>query len=116
MGSTGIDDSSRPFKMVGLDAAVSATGLKDETILVSWYITLLRTREGSQISFEWANETEQMNRLAVEDLVGLQSSVNEAAVAVSKHLGTGSSNTLLLSTGSLSRDENEVSWPFVRVR
>ncbi|KAL4781623.1 hypothetical protein BJX76DRAFT_11798 [Aspergillus varians] len=115
-------NSSKSFKVVGLTPdEATATGLKEELILLSWSIALLRTREGSQISYEWAyrsrgdgRQTEPVKRrLALDELkIGLQSSIGDAAVAISNHIATvaagqyeATSNaaSLLLSTGSLSQ-------------
>ncbi|KAL4920172.1 hypothetical protein BDW62DRAFT_177794 [Aspergillus aurantiobrunneus] len=115
-------DGSKSFKILGLTPdQPTATGFKEEIILLSWLIALLRTREDSQISYEWAYEgrgdlrqTELVkNRLVMdESKIGLESSIAEAAVAVSNHIATvapeqcepiSSPASLLLSTGSLSQ-------------
>lgn len=124
-------DSSMSLKIVGLTPdRPTATGLREEIILLSWYIALLRTSEGSQIIYEWAygsrgggRPTELVKRrLAIDELkIGLQSSIGEAAIAISSHLATITSRehestgpaSLLLSTGSLSQtseSKDEVSW------
>ncbi len=121
-------DSSRSLKIVGLTPdRPTATGLREEIILLSWYIALFRTSEGSQISYEWAygsrgggRPTELVKRrLAIDELkIGLQSSIKEAANAISNHLATSEHESagpasLLLSTGSLSQtseSKDEVSW------
>ncbi|KAL5051513.1 hypothetical protein BDW71DRAFT_55019 [Aspergillus fruticulosus] len=104
-------DGSTSFEIVGLEAdSTSATGLKEEIILLAWFIALLRTRESSQISYEWAyGGGDSSRRLAMEELkIGLQSSVGEAAAAICEHIATVATNTagstsLVLSTNSLSQ-------------
>ncbi|KAL4938517.1 hypothetical protein BDV06DRAFT_52549 [Aspergillus oleicola] len=114
-------DSSRSFKIVGVASDQNtATGLKEEVILLGWYVALLRTQENSQISYEWAYEgrgdqrgTEIARRLAVDELkIGLQSSVGDAAAAISGYLATDTTETfgpasLVLSTGSLSQEAKD---------
>jgi hypothetical protein len=83
----------------------------------SWLIVLLRTREGGQIRYEWAyrraGEELVPRSLAMNEVVaGLQSSVRETAVAVSRHIATDSPSrsapaSLLLSTSSLSQTSDE---------
>ncbi|KAL6235216.1 hypothetical protein BDW75DRAFT_240384 [Aspergillus navahoensis] len=121
MGSIQVEDfldqgqpngnSSKSFEIVGLEAdGTTATGLKEEVVLLSWFIALLRTRESSQISYEWAyGGGGSPRRLAMEELkIGLQSSVGEAAEAISEYIATVATNTsgltsLILSTDSLSQ-------------
>ncbi|KAL4870096.1 hypothetical protein BDV12DRAFT_195701 [Aspergillus spectabilis] len=115
-------DSFSAFKILGLAANQgSATGLKEEFVLLSWLITLLRTREDNQVSYEWAykwgedsRQTElAKRRLAIDELkIVLQSSVAEAATAISNYIAiiadsqnesTSNPASLLLSTDSLSQ-------------
>ncbi|KAL4795243.1 hypothetical protein BDV19DRAFT_175558 [Aspergillus venezuelensis] len=114
-------DSARSFKIVGVASEHNTpTGLREEIILLGWYIALLRTQENSQISYEWAYEgrgdqrgTETARRLAVDELrIGLQSSVADAAAAIAVYLATGTSETpspasLILSTGLLSEEAKD---------
>ncbi|KAH2313445.1 hypothetical protein LV164_002437 [Aspergillus fumigatus] len=107
------------FEVAGLacDETSSPTGMRDEMVLLSWLIALLRTREGGQIRYEWAYrypEDEPVPRcLAMNEVVaGLQSSVKETAAAVSRHISADVSRppapaSLLLSTSSLSQTSDE---------
>ncbi|KAF7169549.1 hypothetical protein CNMCM5623_002209 [Aspergillus felis] len=107
------------FEVAGLasDEASSVTGMRDEIVLLSWLIVLLRTRDGVQIRYDWAYrrpEEEPVPRcLAMNEVVaGLQSSVKETAAAVTRHIVTDGPNqsapaTLLLSTSSLSQTSEE---------
>lgn len=107
------------FEVAGLacDETSSPTGMRDDMVLLSWLIALLRTREGGQIRYEWAYrypEEEPVPRcLAMNEVVaGLQSSVKETAAAVSRHISADVSSppapaSLLLSTSSLSQTSDE---------
>ncbi|GFG18853.1 nonribosomal peptide synthetase 4 [Aspergillus udagawae] len=107
------------FEVAGLasDEASSPTGMRDEIILLSWLIVLLRTRDGVEIRYNWAYmrpEEEPVARyLAMNEVVaGLQSSVKETAAAVSRHIATDAPGqlapaSLLLSTSSLSQTSEE---------
>lgn len=132
MGQTN-GDSFRSFKIAGLESAlaVSPTGMKDEILLLSWLIVLLRTREDRQVSFSWCYKTQGngaegesvVRSLSVDQVVaGEQSTVGQIAVAVSHHIFPAAQTpcavtpgvaSLLLSTGSLSQTpegaEHEVS-------
>ncbi|KAL4910049.1 hypothetical protein BDW74DRAFT_173519 [Aspergillus multicolor] len=101
---------SKSFDIPDLRSDNTATGLKEELILLSWFIALLRTREVSQISYEWAlGSGDSPKCLATEDLkVGLQSNVGEAAAAISEYIATVATEasgptSLRLSTDSLSQ-------------
>ncbi|KAL5338757.1 hypothetical protein BJX70DRAFT_365544 [Aspergillus crustosus] len=115
-------DSFSSFKILGLAADQgSTTGFKEELVLLSWLIALLRTREDSQVSYEWAykygedsRQTElSKRRLTIDELkIVLQSSVEEAATAISNYIATiaeiqhepvSNPASLLLSTGFLSQ-------------
>ncbi|KAL4879115.1 hypothetical protein BJY04DRAFT_229461 [Aspergillus karnatakaensis] len=114
-------DNFSSFKILGLAAEQgSATGLKEEIVLLSWLITLLRTREDSQVSYEWAFKSEDnrqtelaTRRLAIDELkIVLQSSVAEAATAISNYIAavpesqyesTSKPASIVLSTSSLSQ-------------
>lgn len=113
--------SFKSFEVTGLaDYENTITGMKDEILLLSWLIVLLRTREGSQVHYEWAHksqenrvERETAHSLSMSEVIPqLQTSVSEAAAAISRHIATVklsegaaqfSSALLLLSSGSLSR-------------
>lgn len=107
------------FEVVGLasDGPSSPTGMRDEIVLLSWLIVLLRTREGGQIRYEWAYrypEEEPVPRsLAMNEVVaGLQTSLKETAAAVSRHIAAdvpsqSAPASLILSTSSLSQASEE---------
>jgi hypothetical protein len=93
------------------------TGMKEEIVLLSWLMVLLRSREDSQISYDWsykdvANDAqpEAVNKLSMNEVMkGLQSNVGEVAIAIARNITTGASSpaSLVLSTGSFSRTSEE---------
>lgn len=114
--------------------ATPTTGMRDEILLASWLIVLLRTREDGQVQHDWAykgrataaKEVEPADTLSTAEVMpSLQSSVQQTSEAISRHIkravvgqytATSSPASLLLSTGSLSRTaegtRDEVSeWP-----
>lgn len=127
-----IEDTESDLASASTPAAIS-----EEILLVSWLITLLRTREDSEVSFEWAvrrqgdeGEDEPVNAVrlsAGEVMPGLDTAVEQVAAAISRHIGTAALEqsaaplSLLLSTGSLSQPaagttKEEVSAPYGRGR
>jgi hypothetical protein len=120
-------DGFRSFKVMGLEAdQISSTGMRDEILLLSWLIVLLRTREDSEVCYNWAYksrdgvvEGEPVNRrLVTDDIVpGRQSTVGQVAAKISRHTSVATSTpctstsgpaSLLLSTGSFSQTSEGV--------
>lgn len=110
------------LEATGLVADNTPSGMKEELLLVSWLIVLLRTREDGQASFEWAykgDEPSPANRcLSTEVMADLRSSVGQTAAAIARKRTTtpetapSRSLALLLSTSTLSQtteEPNEVS-------
>jgi fusarinine C synthase len=115
-------DGFRSLKVLGLasDQTSTPTGMRDEILLLSWLIVLLRTREDGQISCDWAYkvresvlEDEPVNiRLSTDEVMAdLQSTVGQAAAKISRHIATVAPRpctafsdpvSLVLSTGPLS--------------
>lgn len=113
----------RYFEVAGLasDKTLSLTGMKDETLLLSWLIVLLRTREGGQVSFDWAYKSPEdvfgddleTRSLSTDEVVTeLQNNITETTTVVSRFITTAepsqrtpksSPASLLLSTSSLSK-------------
>jgi hypothetical protein len=122
-GQVADGDGFRHFEVAGLvsDQRLSLTGMKDETLLLSWLIVLLRTSEGGQISFDWAykslengsqHETKARNLSTDELVAGLRSNITDTATVISRYITTAEPHqrvpkcnpgSLLLSTGSLSK-------------
>ena len=114
--------SVRVFKKVlGLisDQVSTPTCMKEEIVLLSWLIVLLRTREDGRASYEWTyqshgdlSNTEVAFKLSTaEVLPKLQNSVGDTLASISCYIenvkenlrpAESSSTSLLLSTGSLS--------------
>lgn len=104
------------------DQTKTPMGMRDDAVLLSWLIVLLRTREDSQISFDWACQNWQNGMvtgfekrcISTEEVVpDLRKTVREVTASLSPHVaaalsGNGMSTTnpisLLLSTSSLSQN------------
>ncbi|KUI64010.1 Nonribosomal peptide synthetase 4 [Cytospora mali] len=115
-------DGFTSYQVVGLapDQPSTPTGMRDEILLVSWLIILLRTREDGKVSYDWAykgratgvEEHEPVNTLSTDQVMPiLQSNIQQVAEGVSQsvqnavpghHAALSSPTSLLLSTGSLS--------------
>lgn len=111
------DFSSFHIADLASEQIITPTGMKEEIVLLSWLIVLLRSREDSQISYDWsykysANgaEPESVNKILMNEVMkGLQSNVGEVATAISRNITAGASSdaSLVLSTSSLSRTSEE---------
>ncbi|KAJ5825112.1 AMP-dependent synthetase/ligase [Penicillium robsamsonii] len=111
------DFSSFPIANLASEQITTLTSMKEEIVLLSWLMVLLRSREDSQISYEWSHkdfangvEPDSVNKLLMNEVMkGLQSNVGEVATAISRNISTGASGpaSLLLSTSSLSRTFEE---------
>ncbi|EAW12140.1 nonribosomal peptide synthase SidD [Aspergillus clavatus NRRL 1] len=125
MGSTQThiheDEGSRSFQVTELGDKQTLTGLREDIVLLSWLIVLLRTREAGHIRYEWSYTGQEEEPVATtlsmdEVMTGLQSTLAETAVAISRHIATVASPqgvkmstplSLLLSSGSLSKTSEE---------
>ncbi|KAL5356257.1 hypothetical protein BJX96DRAFT_171445 [Aspergillus floccosus] len=98
---------------------LASTGMRDGILLLSWLVVLLRTREESQISFEWArvdrtqtpDGSREAKYLRMGELMpaGLKSSVRQVAAAISQQAANSSPSdpvTLVFSTSSMSQSSN----------
>ncbi|CAI7613393.1 unnamed protein product [Penicillium viridicatum] len=111
------DFSSFQVAHLASEQIVTPTGMKEEIVLLSWLMVLLRSREDSQISYDWfykdfasGTEPESVNKLLMNEVMkGLQSNVGEVATAISRSITAGASSpaSLILSTSSLSRTSEE---------
>ncbi|KAJ5143841.1 AMP-dependent synthetase/ligase [Penicillium bovifimosum] len=110
-------DNLRAFPITQLASELNIrTGMKEEIVLLSWLMVLLRSREDSQVSFDWfysgaSAEPESVNKISMNEVMnGLQSNVAEVATAISRNITAGTSSTpasLILSTSSLLRTSEE---------
>lgn len=120
-----IDQSTfKPFKIDGLAAKSDSglTGMRDELVLLSWCIVLLRTSEEGQASFEWAYRRQQDNPEdytlnTAEVFSSLQRTVEQARNEILQRISTSSVDqstsiprpaSLVLSTGLLAQTTSEV--------
>ncbi|KXG54093.1 AMP-dependent synthetase/ligase [Penicillium griseofulvum] len=111
------DFSSFQMTHLASEQITTPTGMKEEIVLLSWLMVLLRSREDSQISYDWSHkdfangvEPESVNKLLMNEVMkGLQSNVGDVATAISRNISTGASSpaSLVLSTSSLSRTSEE---------
>lgn len=111
------DFSSFQIAHLASEQITTPTGMKEEIVLLSWLMVLLRSREDSQISYDWSykdfangTEPESVNKLLMNEVMkGLQSNVGEVATAISRSIPAGASSpaSLILSTSSLSRTSEE---------
>ncbi len=105
-----------------LSSTSTLAAITEETLLVSWLLVLLRSRDDTQFTCEWAfcgdedgagGEPVSSVSLDVSSVVpGLQTTVEQASAAISQHITSAlpkadSSQprpvSLLLSTGSLTK-------------
>jgi hypothetical protein len=110
--------SSFEVAHLAMDQNTTPTGMKEEIVLLSWLMVLLRSREDSQISYDWSYvggtdgiKPEAVNKLSMNEVMkGLQSNVGEVATAISQNLPTGASTgaSIILSTSALSRTSEVV--------
>lgn len=112
----------KTFEVAGL-APVNCstpTELRDEIILLSWLIVLLRMQESSQVNFEWQYQGcengldgDSVKSLSPSEvMIGLQSHVGQVAatfaeripsITTTQQATSASPAALRLSTGVLSR-------------
>ena len=102
IGNVSEKTMSKSFELAGLASKdnASPTGMKDEILLVSWLITLLRTREGSNISFDWTHgstkgpaQKPETRSLSMDKIMtGLQDTVTQIISAISHQATAGASS------------------------
>lgn len=114
----------RSFRINGLAANtdVCLTGMRNELVLLSWSIVLLRTSEEGQVSFEWAynRQSEHPQRKPLNPVQitfsNLQTSIEQAGTEILHNISTSSVDrstptsgitSLVLSTGILSQTTSE---------
>lgn len=91
--------------------------MREDILLVSWLIVLLRTREGERVSFDWTYQNssnvskEPSRHLSMEDVMkGLEDPINDVTRTISDQISRADSSksyaeplSLLLSTNVLSQ-------------
>jgi hypothetical protein len=89
------------------------TGMKEEILRLAWLLVLMRTQEGSQVSFEWAHkqdlQTCKSSNPNRDTIKGLEETVREVLQRTRDPSGparddAAPSVSITLSTGSLSQD------------
>lgn len=125
--SLGNSCNPRRIELVGLSAerAHIPTGMKDEFLLLSWLIVLLRTKEDRRASYHWMyqiREPETERELASgylstdEVMDTLKSSVRQITASISTYMAGAISRShetfsspisLILSTGCQPKAANE---------
>jgi hypothetical protein len=114
----------RSFKLESLAVKQDSclTGMRDELVLLSWCIVLLRTSEEGQVSFEWAyrEQSKDLNSHffnTAQAIPSLEGSVEQVGRQILQHIRTGSSDqptltsspvSLVLSTGLLSQTTSDL--------
>ena len=102
------NDDFSSFNIEELTSETTPTGMKEEIVLLSWLMVLLRSREDSQVSYDWSytgDNDQRINKLSMNEVMkGLESNVGEVAAAIVRTLpGSSSSGSIILSTSSLVR-------------
>lgn len=109
-------DSGSSFEVVGFASdEATPTGMREDILLLSWLVLLLRTREDGNISFEWAYDMlGTSNRLSMNEVVkGLEDRIVNVSAAMRQHIKTTApsertSTSLILSTSTFSQNSEEV--------
>lgn len=125
-GSVGItksleaSDDSRSFEIDGLESdEATPTRMKEDILLLSWLVLLLRTREGRQISFEWAyNLSGESIQLSMSEVVkNMEDDIEKISAAIRQQtsaalpddkVSASSPIPLILSTSTFSQTSEEV--------
>jgi hypothetical protein len=117
------------FNIVGLAPynCATPTGMRDEIILLSWLIVLMRTQESSSVRVEWRYQGgeevlgggDAVRTLAPNDVTtGLQSHVGQAAamlagiipsITETQQSSFADRPSLLISSGSLSQSSEDAT-------
>lgn len=110
------DMDAKIFEVAGLAPpnCSAPTGMRDEIILLSWLIVLMRMQESSQIRCEWRYEgsaddsTQSLSPNEV--MMGLQSHTGQVAASLAGIIPSSSRTTqssIRLSNGSLSQKSDD---------
>jgi hypothetical protein len=106
-------DNFKSVKVFGLasDQPTSRTGMREEVLLASWLLVLMRTREDSQVRYDWAyidrahGDHQNLTKRSLaenEVLSNRQDSIGQLAEAISRHITTGSSGDDAPKSGGVS--------------
>ena len=120
---------SQIFDIAGLapDNCATPTGMRDEIILLSWLIVLMRTQESSSVRFEWRYQDDAnvlgsgdaVRNLSPNDaMIGLQGHIGQAAamlagivpsITEAQESAFAGRPSLLISNGSLSQSSEDAT-------
>ena len=112
-------DDTISFEMNGIASdKTTPTGMTEGIVLLSWLLLLLRTREGGQVSFEWAYDIcGTTSRLSMNEVMeGLEDNVMDVSAAIHNHIrkspdqnkSYSSPVPLILSTNTFAQNSEEV--------
>jgi hypothetical protein len=115
--------SGDPVFTYDIDNLASSTpsGMREDVLLVSWLIVLLRTRESERVSFDWKYQSSSnasegpLKHFSMEDVMkGLEDSVDNVTRIVSGQILTADSSrnyaepvSVVLSTSILSQQSED---------
>jgi amino acid adenylation domain-containing protein len=102
-------------------ASSTPSGMREDILLASWLIVLLRTREGERVSFGWRYQSsstsseEPSRHLSMETVMkGLEDSIDDVTGAISSQISKADSSkkhaepvSVLLSTSVLSQQSED---------
>jgi fusarinine C synthase len=107
----------KPFEVDGLASKISLTGMRDEVLLLSWLIILLRTREDGIASYDWVYKSqadgcalEPVNRMAMNEIMaGVQSEVGQAAAVIYRQITAVLPSQLAIAPDRLAVMSNQLA-------
>lgn len=122
------DNGFKSFEIAGLVSSKASDSVcaRDEVVLLSWLLVLLRTQESSHVRFDWTYQNHGQNGdtlsyqcLSTNEVVPtLQSTVGEAALTIHKLVVTARTKhsassynpvSLVISTGCSSQPSEEMT-------
>lgn len=116
---------SREVRFLQADEFKTRTGMREDIIRLAWLIVLMRTREGSQVSYEWAHRDLLDTQWPEREVDGshIIKELDENVETVSNRIWQCSTplipskvppkqDSMILSTGTMFQKEEE---PEVRI-
>lgn len=112
---------SYKMEKLAFQSTTTPSGMREDILLASWLIVLLRTREGERVAFDWTYQSssgvseEPCRHVSMDNVMkGLQDSVDSVIRAMSSQILTARSFernlepvSLLLSTGLLQQQQSD---------
>ncbi|KAG9567061.1 nonribosomal peptide synthase SidD, partial [Aureobasidium melanogenum] len=104
---------------LAFQSSTAPSGMKEDIVLASWLIVLLRSREGERVTFDWTYQSssyaseQPCRHISMEDVMkGLQDSVDSVTRTIASKISEARSCvkstepvSLLLSTGLLQQQQ-----------